>query len=74
MTDLCKYFTIRNFVCSLPRCPQRSEDTVRVDIDGHSKEKQRYTNEKPRIIEPGGVVVDVVSEVSTLDIAIDSTR
>lgn len=45
-----------------------------MDVDGHSKQKQRCANEKPWVVEPGGVIVDIVSEVSTLDIAIDGTR
>ena len=61
---------MRYFVLSVSWFPETPEDSIRVDIDGHTGQEENVTNEKARIIKPAHIIVEVVGEVATLHIAI----
>ena len=44
-----------------------------MDVDGHSHQKDQVTPHEPGVIEPGEVVVEVVGEVASLEVAVDPT-
>lgn len=44
-----------------------------MNVDGHPHQEENMADQEPGVVEPREIVVDIVSEVSSLEVAIHQT-
>lgn len=45
-----------------------------MDVDGHPKQKHHKPNRKSRVVEPRHIIASIISEVSSLQVAVDGAH